>query len=78
MDHGINSDIIAPDKATFNLLLGLQLPLYQIILPQQLHIVAEKKESENNSANNLENAHQTLDSSSQLTLTLDSSSKETE
>ncbi|KAG2384227.1 uncharacterized protein HKW66_Vig0150100 [Vigna angularis] len=37
---------------------------------------AEKKDSENNRANNLENAHQTLDSSSQLTSTLDSSSKE--
>ncbi|KAG2404297.1 uncharacterized protein HKW66_Vig0112190 [Vigna angularis] len=41
-----------------------------------MDFIAEKKESENNSANNPENAHQTLDSS-QLALTLDSSSKET-
>jgi len=37
-----------------------------------------EKESESNSANNPENAHQTLDSSSQLASALDSNSKETE
>ncbi|KAG2380252.1 uncharacterized protein HKW66_Vig0170310 [Vigna angularis] len=43
-----------------------------------MDFTAEKKELENNNANNPENAHQTLDSSSQLTSTLDLSSKETE
>ncbi|KAG2395185.1 uncharacterized protein HKW66_Vig0074390 [Vigna angularis] len=43
-----------------------------------MDFTAEKKDSKNNNANNPENAHQTLDSSSQLTSTLDSSSKETE
>ena len=37
-----------------------------------------EKELENNSANNPENAHQSLDSSSQLASALDSNSKETE
>ncbi|KOM29542.1 hypothetical protein LR48_Vigan727s000100 [Vigna angularis] len=43
-----------------------------------MDFTAEKKDSENNSANNPKNAHQTLDSSSELMSTLDSSSKETE
>jgi len=43
-----------------------------------MDFTAEKKESENNSANNPENAHQTLDSSSQLASAIDSNSKETE
>ncbi|KOM45339.1 hypothetical protein LR48_Vigan06g064500 [Vigna angularis] len=42
-----------------------------------MDFTAEKKESENNNANNPENAHQTLDASSQLASTLDSSNKET-
>ncbi|WVZ15721.1 hypothetical protein V8G54_013287 [Vigna mungo] len=43
-----------------------------------MDFTTEKKELENNNNNNLENAHQKLDSSSQLALTLDSSNKETE
>ncbi|KOM40982.1 hypothetical protein LR48_Vigan04g118000 [Vigna angularis] len=42
-----------------------------------MDFIAEKKESENNNANNPENALQTLYSSSQLASTLDSSNKET-
>ncbi|WVZ11344.1 hypothetical protein V8G54_015874 [Vigna mungo] len=43
-----------------------------------MDFTAAKKESENNSPTNPENPHQTLNSSSQLASTLDSSSKKLE